>query len=87
MNVDTEDVTGGWRFLSIGVEGFDILVGGVNPWQVGWTSTGRRIVVPHPQYPAQGHAFRVYEITDTDPPVVFAAGEFSNGVWGFFVPV
>lgn len=27
-----------------------------------------------------------YEVAGSDPAIVFAAGEFSNGVWGFFVP-
>ncbi|HVF20945.1 MAG TPA: hypothetical protein VNA14_11995 [Mycobacteriales bacterium] len=86
MAMDAEDVTEGWRFVSIDVEGNAVDIGGVNPWRQSWTSTGRRVVVAHPQYPAQRHTLRVYEIPDTDPPVVFAAGEFSNGVWGFFVP-
>lgn len=85
MPVD-EDVTPGWRFVDIGVEGFAVDIGGLNPWPESWTSKDRRVVVPHPQYPAQRHRFHVYEIADTDPPVVFAAGEYSYGVWGFFVP-
>ena len=28
----------------------------------------------------------VYEMNGADGPIRFAAGEFSNGVWGFFVP-
>lgn len=28
----------------------------------------------------------VYEVADTDPAVVFAAGELSNGVWGIYIP-
>ena len=86
MNVDAEDVTPGWRFVWIGVEGNAVHIDGVNPWRVNWTATARRIVVPHPSYPAQRHQLEVYEITGSDPPVVFAAGELSNGVWGFFVP-
>lgn len=27
-----------------------------------------------------------YEVPGPDGPVAFAAGEFSNGVWGFYVP-
>jgi hypothetical protein len=26
------------------------------------------------------------EVAGADPPIVLAAGELSNGVWGFFVP-
>jgi hypothetical protein len=28
----------------------------------------------------------IYEVTGSAPSIRFAAGEFSNGVWGFFVP-
>ena len=86
MSLDAEDVTEGWRFVAIGVQDFDVRIGGVDPWAVGWTSTGRRVVVAHPQYPAQRPSFEEYEIEGSEPPVVFAAGEVSNGVWAFFVP-
>lgn len=82
----TEPVDDGWRFVSIGFEGDVTDVGGVDPWTVDWTSTGGHIVVAHPQYPHQRHRFSVYEVTGSTPPIVFAAGEYSNGVWGFFVP-
>jgi hypothetical protein len=76
-----------WRFVSIGPEGQPTDIAGVNPWQVKWTATGGRIIVAHPQYPSQQHVVFVYEVTGSAPPIRFAAGEFSNGVWGFFVPV
>jgi hypothetical protein len=28
-----------------------------------------------------------YEVAGSSPRIAFAAGEFSNGVWGFFVPI
>jgi hypothetical protein len=28
----------------------------------------------------------IYEVTGSAPLIRFAAGEFSNGVWGFFLP-
>jgi len=81
-------ITPGWRFVSIGFEGDPVDVGaGVNPWRATWLSLYRRIVVAHPQYPQQRHSMDTYQIAGSDPPIVFAAGEFSNGVWGFFVPV
>ena len=54
--------------------------------EVEWTATGSRITVAHPQYPAQRHTMFVYEVTGSVPPIRFAAGEFSNGAWGFYVP-
>jgi hypothetical protein len=81
-------VTPEWRFVSIGFENDPIDIGGgINPWLGTWLSLYRRIVVGHPQYPRQRHDMDTYQLAGTDPPVVFAAGEFSNGVWGFFVPL
>ena len=84
--VGDEEVDLGWRFVSIGFEGDAIEVAGVNPWQRSWTPTHECITVAHPQYPSQRHVMFTYEIAGLDAPVVFAAGEFSNGVWGFYVP-
>jgi hypothetical protein len=77
----------GWRFVSICLESEPVDLGdGLNPWEVDWISTAGRITVPHPQYPAARHRMDVWQVADADPPVTFAAGEFSNGVWGFYVP-
>ena len=80
------DLDRGWRFVSIGVEGQPTEVAGVNPWEAEWAATGDRITVAHPQYPSQRHVMSVYEVKGSVPRIRFAAGEFSNGVWGFFVP-
>jgi hypothetical protein len=61
-------------------------VGGVNLWQSEWTPTHERITVTHPQHSAQRHVMFTYQVAGTDPPIVFAAAEFSNGVWGVYVP-
>ncbi len=39
---------------------------------------------PHPHYPDQQHRFDQYSAEATSGETVFAAGEYSNGVWGFF---
>ena len=82
-----EDLDKGWRFVSIGPEGHATDVGGINPWEVEWTPTHGRITVAHPQYPSERHTMLTYKVAKSDQSVVFAAGEFSNGVWGFFVPM
>jgi hypothetical protein len=62
-------------------------VEGINPWKVrSWTGTGGRITVAHPSYPAQRHTMQVYVLDPEHARPVFAAGEFSNGVWGIYVP-
>lgn len=78
-------ITPGWRFVSVGFEGDQVdLGGGVNPWTLDWGDSDGWIVVAHPSYPAQRHTMFVYEIAN--PRAIFAAGELSNGVWGFCVP-
>jgi hypothetical protein len=76
-----------WELVSIGLEGDPVdLGGGASPWSHGWTATGRRVAVAHPSYPWQRHDMAEYTLAGVEPVVRFAAGEFSNGVWGFFVP-
>ena len=81
-----EMVDEGWRFVSVGFEGQPTDIGGIDPWEVEWTPTHGRITAAHPDYPSQRHTMFTYDVAGTTPPVVFAAGEFSSGVWGFFVP-
>lgn len=84
---DETPTTPGWRFADIGFEGDPTDIGGgLNPWSMDWgTSTGW-IVVAHPSYPWQRHSVAVYQPNVGGHVVQFAAGELSNGVWGFFVP-
>jgi hypothetical protein len=80
------DADQGWHFVSIGLEGQPTVVAGVNLWAVKWTAAGGHITVAHPQYPSQRHQMSIYEVAGSAPPIQFAAGEFSNGVWGFYIP-
>ena len=82
-----EFVDDGWRFVGIAIEGQQTDVGGINPWEVEWMPTDQRITVAHPEYPMQRHTMDVYHVAGAIPPITFAAGEFSSGVWGFFVPI
>jgi hypothetical protein len=82
-----EEITPGWQFVSIGFEGNPVDISGIDVWDAEWTAVERSpITVAHPSYPRQRHSMNVYEIRAVSPAVVFAAGEFSNGVWGFFMP-
>jgi len=81
-----ESASQGWRFVSIGWEGDTTDVGGVNPWDVKWPPPDGRIIVAHPSYPSQRHTMFINEVASSSPPITFAAGKFSNGVWGFYVP-
>lgn len=81
-------VTPGWRLVQhIVGDGEPISLDGVNPWKHGWRALDvPAIVVAHPQYPSQRHDMSVYEIK-ADKTVRFAAGEFSNLAWGFYLPI
>jgi hypothetical protein len=83
---ESEPITPGWRLVSIDLEGAHVEIRDVDIWSSAWTSTGERITVAHPSFPAQRHTMFTYEIYGGDRSVPFAAGEFSNGVWGFFEP-
>ena len=81
------DVTPGWKHIAIGVEGDKVALAGLDPWQLEWHELGEPpITVAHPSYPQQRHPMCVYELRSGGKSVKFAAGEFSNGVWGFYVP-
>ena len=77
-------VSPGWTLVSIDVEGQDVRIAGVSLWEVEWEPVGSSsITVAHPNYPDQRHEMSVYRVRGS-PKVPFAAGEFSNGVWGFY---
>jgi hypothetical protein len=80
------EVTPGWRHVHIGVENDDASISGVRFWKSRWRRLPDAIVVAHPAYPQQRHTMFVYELDGPTGPLKFAAGEFSNGVWGFYVP-
>jgi len=76
-----------WRAAGVVAEGQPIAIEGVNVWDHRWIQRGDEVIdLPHPSYPEQRHRMRVYKIEGGENILVFAAGELSPGVWGFFVP-
>jgi hypothetical protein len=77
----------GWRNVHIGFRDDGLRIGGMDVWGQDWRRVDApSLQLPHPIYPAQIHRYDIYEIGDMVPPVRFAVGELSNGVWGFYVP-
>jgi hypothetical protein len=75
-----------WRFVGTAANERNFLIEGVNVWAFRWQEVrGERAAVEDPHY-HQSFNFSVYTVTDGEHSVKFAAGEFSNGVWGFYVP-
>lgn len=71
-----------WKFKISGVDGNCILFG-VNIFKYKWIDTGENVVVIDPLY-HQEHTFSVYKVKIMGITRTFAAGEFSNCVWGFY---
>jgi hypothetical protein len=59
-------------------------IGGLDVWKHQWHDTKERAQVQDPHY-HQDFTFHVYEIQNGGQTVAFAAGEFSNSMWGFYV--
>ena len=70
--------------MHIGFEGDTVENDEVRLWDAEWGPSRGMIVVAHPNFPDQRHSMSIYRLPVGEGAVEFAAGEFSNGVWGFF---
>jgi len=77
-----------WSYLGTVFDGILLEIEGCNVWDYEWQDSDEKpIMVPHPQYSGQKHKMDVYIIkAPNNREIKFAAGEFSNCVWGFYVP-
>lgn len=72
-----------WQHEITGLDGNTILFG-VNIFEFEWMKTGEKVVVKDPLY-GQKYIFPVYKVNIQDEEYAFAAGEFSNSVFGFYI--
>lgn len=72
-----------WTHVGTCIEGQPVLIDGVDVWKHDWTGTELRAKVKDPMY-GQDLVFHVYTLIAGDKQIEFAAGEFSNGIWGVF---
>ncbi len=72
-----------WQHEVTGIDGNTILFG-VNIFDYQWKPAGQRVKVRDPLY-NQEYEFPVYTAVINGEEHEFAAGEFSNCVWGFFL--
>lgn len=76
-----------WRAVHVGFGNDGLAIDGAEIWKTKWRPTREPVLqLPHPAYPDQHHYFNVYVVDGPHGAVRFAAGELSNGVWGFYVP-
>ena len=73
-----------WEFFGAAPDGQSFQIGGLDVWKHEWRDTKQRAHVKDPRY-HQDFTFHVYEIGSDGRVVTFAAGEFSNYMWGFYV--
>ena len=65
-------------------DGVKFKIKGLNIWTHQWKSTGEKIDVLDPLY-GRNHKIEVFEIYKDNMIVKFAAGEFSNCMWGIYL--
>lgn len=72
-----------WQHEVTGSEG-NVILFGINIFAYKWKKTGECISVQDPLY-HQNYKFPIYTVNVDGESHSFAAGEFSNGVWGFYL--
>ena len=72
-----------WEYETFGPDGQCKLFG-VNIFDYDWQTTGKRVKVKDPIY-HQDHTFEVWQVEIDGQIHRFAAGEFSNCIWGFYL--
>jgi hypothetical protein len=75
-----------WTFVAASVEGDRLEISGIRVWDHKWVCRdGVRADIKDPSY-GLSYSFHVYEIVAHGRQIIFAAGEFSASVYGFYIP-
>ena len=72
-------------YIGGGAEGKKFLIGSVNVWDHKWIVKDKVFEVIDPIY-NKSKKFMLYSIVNNNAEINFIAGEFSNGMWGFYRP-
>lgn len=79
-------MAGTWVYEGATTEGESLRIDGIDVWAHAWRRVqDAPVTVVDPHY-GQQHEFHVYTIEHGGVCCRFAAGEFSNGIWGFYRP-
>ena len=76
---------GNWKYAATVVDGNRFEIDKLNIWDHEWIDTGETTPVKDPLY-GREFTFTIYEIENGNKKVKFAGGEFSNGMWGIYLP-
>jgi hypothetical protein len=74
-----------WKHVKTIVDGEPFLIDGINIWEYEWKGTGHQISVLDPLY-GQPYTVPIYELLIDEQTITFATTEFSNCVWGIYLP-
>ena len=73
-----------WVFIRSSLDCDDTEIEGIKIWKHDWKCVESEIAcVKDPHY-GQSFRFAVYRVQLQEKTLEFAAGEFSNGIWGFY---
>lgn len=73
-----------WQFLGSSLDGQIFKIEGINIWEKSWLNQNISVEVTDPKY-GEKKLFTVFKILEENKEIEFAAGEFSNFVWGFYI--
>jgi hypothetical protein len=74
-----------WKFYGASADGEPFLINGQNMWQHTWHPTNETAQVNDPLWNGD-FSFPIYQIKTENQIITFATGEFSNTIWGIFIP-
>lgn len=72
-----------WIFRRLTCEDKEDKIDGLNIWNSEWIDIKEDAFVRDPLY-SKPFLFKVFKIENKNNALIFAAGEFSNGVWGIY---
>jgi hypothetical protein len=73
-----------WNYVATIFDGEKFEIQGLNIWDFEWKSTDEKINIKDPLF-GKNYSFDIYKIQTIANEIVFAAGEFSNNVWGIYL--
>lgn len=72
-----------WKFIGSTIDD-SFIIDGVDIFKEKWNDTGINVKLKDPLY-GDIKTFKVWTITLRNNEITFAAGEFSNNVWGIYI--
>jgi hypothetical protein len=72
-----------FKNVNVVYESMEYCINGINIWKSEWINTKEFVIIRDPNY-HQYFTFQVYTLKDDKNNTRFAAGEFSNAVYGIY---